>query len=68
MADPPGLPRHLRAVDFAAARATEVRAPRARRVPVSFGSSLCIFSPAPPLDLLLAANEDLQSHPAKPRT
>ena len=61
------LPRHVRAIDFAAARAAEVR----RRPDVK--SRRAFFSAAPItfrvfLSLLrVPVDEDLTTHPAKPR-
>ena len=63
------LPRHVRALDFAAARAAEVR-----RRPARMGCQipLLAFPAAPPLVsfslLRVPADEDLTTHPAKPRT
>ena len=63
--DDPSIPtpRHVRAVDFAAARAPEVRArtPATRR---RFPNP----PPPPPTKIARAAYEDQQTHPAKPRS
>ena len=64
--DDPSIPtpRHVRAVDFAAARATEVRArplPRLVAQPESTAA-------AAPTTIARAADEDQQTHPAKPRS
>ena len=62
------LPRHVRALDFAAARAAEVR-----RRPARMGCQITFLAfpaaPASRLSLLrVPADEDLTTHPAKPRT
>jgi len=57
------LPRHVRVVDYAAARATEVRPPAA-----ADESLASLIHPHRVAFLLpAAADEDYTTHPAKPR-
>jgi hypothetical protein len=71
MPPPVQTPRHVRAIDFAAARATEVRRPPVPPPPPSF-PGFCFLTTTHALSdaslSLFFANEDSTTHPAKLRT